>query len=91
MSLPTQRLSLHVRDADDQLGNSNDDLIAVLERPDKLSILSGIEAIEGPLSVVRLLWSILAGRLLRVLTTASGTLPTFALQRFHQLTEGKAD
>jgi hypothetical protein len=49
------------RDADDQLGNGNDDRIAVLGRPDKLLILSGIEAVEGPLPVVRLLSIILAG------------------------------
>jgi putative tryptophan/tyrosine transport system substrate-binding protein len=35
-------------DADDQLSNGNDDRIAVLGRSDELSILSGIEAIEGP-------------------------------------------
>jgi len=61
-------------DADDQLCNGNDDRIAVLGRPEELSILSGIEAIEVPCP----LWSILAGRLLHVLTTALGTLFQFA-------------
>jgi len=59
---------------DDQLCNGNDDRIAVLGRPEELSILSGIEAIEVPCP----LWSILAGRLLHVLTTALGTLFQFA-------------
>jgi hypothetical protein len=52
-------------------------------RPDRsswatgeLSIPSSIEAIEGSLTDVRLLWSILAGRLLHVFTAVRGTGPT---------------
>ena len=35
-------------DADDQLGKDDDDRIAVLGRQDEVSILSGIDEIEGP-------------------------------------------
>jgi len=55
-------------DTDDQLGNGNHDGIAVL---DELSILPAIVAIEG--HAVRLLWSIMAGRLLHVLASAPVT------------------
>ena len=44
------------------------------------------------LPAVRLLWSILAGRLVHVLTTASGTLaPSTAVQHFRRLYSGKRD
>jgi hypothetical protein len=56
----------HGRDADDHIGNGNDDRIAVLGRPnDASSSFSGIEAIEG--LCPSLVWSILAGWLLHVL------------------------
>jgi hypothetical protein len=58
----------------------NSDWIAVPRRSDALSILSRIEAIEGPCPSFVLLWSILAGRLLHALTTASGTKPPVAHQ-----------
>ena len=46
--------------------------IAVLGRPEKLSILSGIDD-QGPLPVVRLLWRILAAWLLHLLRAGIGT------------------
>jgi hypothetical protein len=50
-------------------GNDSNDRIAVPQRSDEFSILrSGIDAIGRSLPVVRPLSSILAGRLLRVLT-----------------------
>jgi hypothetical protein len=61
---------LYGSDTDDQLGNGNDD-----GRLDELSILPAIVAIEGH-AVVRLLWSIMAGRLLHVLASAPGTQQT---------------
>jgi hypothetical protein len=60
-------------DAGDQLGNGNDDRIAVVGQSGELSILSGIEAIEaieGREPFVRL-WSIRAGRLLHMLTAVA--------------------
>src|SRR5262249_36758049 len=54
-----------------------------LGRLDELSILSGTGAIEGPLPVVRPLWSILTVRLLHVLTTESGTEPKVSRSARH--------
>jgi hypothetical protein len=75
--LPTKGFDLartaYAWNTDDQLDNGNDDRIAVLGQPGESSIPSSIEAIEGSLTIVRLLWSILTGRLLHVLTAVRVT------------------